>query len=586
VSDKQGRDCSASHERLLDVPCCNLCDVYSSGQAARLKLKALHSETIPFELALDPRVVVLDLCLLADYSIVKSAHHGFNTVLLQVYSEWQSSLSQRFPIFAKHVMAIKRLYLALLYLSTHPCTGFLASRQSLTPEWASLSSNNPQRLINQHIRSTSTCLQATKEDEPAQDWFWPLGLPLWLVYVSNQWSRSSLYYLVDFSDQGTASNAMNVDVGFDQVQYGILASIAFTTLFAVASLGAGFAADRSNRKTLTIVSAVGWTVATLVTAGAQDYSQVVLARILMGLACAFSTPTAYTLLRDKVDESQQASASSFYGTGVAVASGLASLTLVLDNQVGWRSATAAVGIFGVVAAAWSALALPDDDAMEGNVEEQESTFIDDVQEVLTSNRRVQWIFAGSLLRFCAGLCIGVWGAPFYRMVFSDNQAEYAVSQAFISAVLASLSGILGGTLADKLSSADVPDALGRRLWVPVAGSLLAIPAWYFAVQTNETFQVAMLCLAIEYFVAECWFGPTISTLQASVSKTTGGTAQGLFTLTGAVANLAPSALGYLYSQTQSTSDELSGLLTSIVGLCYLSSAACFAVASVSSPEES
>lgn len=62
-------------------------------------------------------------------------------------------------------------------------------------------------------------------------------LPLLLVYISNQWSRSSLYYLVNFSDSAdaTAFTAMNVDLGFTQAQYGALASVAFTALFAVAS---------------------------------------------------------------------------------------------------------------------------------------------------------------------------------------------------------------------------------------------------------------------------------------------------------------------------------------------------------------
>lgn len=62
-------------------------------------------------------------------------------------------------------------------------------------------------------------------------------LPLLLVYISNQWSRSSLYYLVNFSDSPDATpfTAMNVELGFTQAQYGALASVAFTALFAVAS---------------------------------------------------------------------------------------------------------------------------------------------------------------------------------------------------------------------------------------------------------------------------------------------------------------------------------------------------------------
>jgi MFS family permease len=436
-------------------------------------------------------------------------------------------------------------------------------------------------------------------DEHAEQtfsWLWTLCLPLWLVYVSNQWSRSSIYYLVDFSDSATAFSAMNAAIGFDQVQYGLLASVAFTSLFAIASLGAGIAADRFNRKTLTVASAAGWSAAVLLTASAATFDQVLLARVAMGLACAFSTPTAYTLIRDRVPDNRQALASSVYGTGVALASGLASLTLLLDRQVGWRYALDGVAGFGLLAAVLAAVILPDDpkelppaesEGIAADLEEKNALAEawEGVTEVYATSPRVRLIFLGSFLRFCSGLCIGVWSAPFFRMVFAENQAEYAVTQAVISALLASLSGLLGGAAADWLSSsreeeidADV-DAVGRRLWVPVIGSLLAAPAWFLAVQTDASFEVAMFWLAIEYFVAECWFGPTISTLQASVGPRTGGTAQGMFTLTGAIANLAPSVLGYLYGQQEATgSDELSSLLAGGVCFGYLSSAVCFALA--------
>lgn len=96
----------------------------------------------------------------------------------------------------------------------------------------------------------------------------------------------------------------------------------------------------------------------------------------------------------------------------------------------------------------------------------------------------------------------------------------------------------------------------------------------------------MLWLAAEYFVAECWFGPTISTLQSTVAPKVGGTAQGAFTLTGGLANLAPSLLGYLYGQASGgteSSGELAGLLAFGVCFGYLSSAVCFAIAAQSPP---
>jgi MFS family permease len=170
------------------------------------------------------------------------------------------------------------------------------------------------------------------------------------------------------------------------------------------------------------------------------------------------------------------------------------------------------------------------------------------------------------------------------MVFADQQADYAIAQAGISAIGASASGLLGGAVADWLSATTAPenpDKEGRKLIVPIVGSLLAAPAFYFAVHSEQSFEVAMAWLAVEYFVAECWFGPTITTLQATVAPRIGGTAQGLFTLTGAIANFAPSILGYVYGQTAEAGEsatELSSLLGAGVCFAYIACAFCFAMA--------
>ena len=450
---------------------------------------------------------------------------------------------------------------------------------------------------------------------------WVLGLclPLWLAYVSNQWSRSSIYYLVDFSGSGTAEKAMNVALDFDQSQYGVLASVAFTTLFAVASLGAGLASDRYNRKTLTIASVVAWSVATLGTALSSSYTQVVVWRVAMGLACAFSTPTAYTLIQEKVPSTQTSLASSLYGSGVALGGALASLSILLDNRLGWSNALLVIAVFGFGTAVLNTLVLPNDPKTtidvtddnnnnDNNKSSASSTSIFQEMGQVVSTSRVRWLFLGTFFRFCSGLMIGVWSAPYFRQVFPSNESDYALAQAFITAVGGTISGLAGGALADavagrsKNNDSTTSDPIGAKLWIPVVGSVLAAPAWYLAVNIgtmtgSTSFLPAMICLAVEYLVAECWFGPTISTLQSTVGPKIGGTAQGMFTLMGAIANLAPTALGFLYSSSTATatangssggvvaSEQLGFLLTA--GVCggYLISAFFFALSALSPPNE-
>jgi MFS family permease len=455
-------------------------------------------------------------------------------------------------------------------------------------------------------RATALDSKASSSDDdddlPTFAWLTALVLPLWLVYISNQWSRSSIYYLVNFSGEANAFSAMNIDLGFSQSQYGLLASVAFTSLFAVASLGAGVASDRYNRKFLTIASAAAWSVATLGTAFSTSYEQVVLWRIAMGLACAFSTPTAYTLLQERVPQDRAALASSIYGTGVALGGALASLSLLLDSELGWRNALCVIGAFGFGAAALNTLLLPDDpkqaaaaaldddDKNAVQVKMEQSSITDQVFQVLSTSR-VKWLFLASFLRFSAGLTIGVWSAAYFRGVFPDNVADYAVAQALITSICGVTSGLVGGIAADWLSStavdSDSDDPVGRKLWVPVVGSVLAAPAFYYSVHSGGSFELAMACLAVEYLVAECWFGPSISVLQTTVGPSIGGTAQGLFTLTGAVGNLAPTALGFFFAKAAGVEGgndaALADLLSVVVCSCYIASATCFAVSSLTGP---
>jgi len=434
-------------------------------------------------------------------------------------------------------------------------------------------------------------------------------LPLLLVYISNQWSRASIYYLVDFSDTASSFSAMNVGLNFSQAEYGALASVAFTALFAIASLFAGNLADQYNRKYLTIGSCLVWAAATLATGLATDYTQIFIARIVMGLGAAFTTPAAYTLIRDLFPKSSAAFASSTYGSGVYFGGALASLTILLDGVVGWRQTCFVIAAFAAVAASLSfvTLPLPDDTddngsssasaneemKIEATTSSKDSNddnagLVNSAASVLSSSS-VRWLFLASFFRFCSGLSIGVWGAPYFKLAFPDDASSYAVINALIVGICGATSGVLGGALSDEAGKR--AEALGYdintgRLVVPIIGSLLAIPAWYMCVNAGS-FDMAMLFLASEYLVAECWFGPIIAVLQSSVGAGKGGTAQGMFTLTGGLANFAPTLLGSTYAGAAAVVADgnnsggeqlvLSGILGTAVCSGYFLSAIAFAL---------
>jgi len=452
--------------------------------------------------------------------------------------------------------------------------------------------------------------------------------PLLLVYISNQWSRASIYYLVDFatgaSTNDAASNAvsayeaMNIDLQFTQSQYGVLASTAFTVLFALSSLIAGNLADKYNRKILTLASCAIWTVATMAQGQAQSYDQVLAARIIMGGACAFCVPAAYSLIAEKISKDKAALANSIYGSGVYLGGGLASLSILLDENTGWRDTLEVIGLFGVLSVLVSGVLLPSDGDRDVKLETDvvldleldkkgnSRGMIGDTLQIL-SIPRVRYLFLASLFRFSSGLMIGVWKAPYFKEAFADDAATFALLNAFVVGLMGLSSGIVGGYIADwvggwiseakkqennrsssiTLALQSIFDEKTIRLLIPIVGSLLAIPTWYLTTHTgggDNAFQFAMFWLSLEYLVAECWFGPTIAVLQTSVGTSKTGTAQGIFVLTGAVGNVAPTILGWLYGNqvadlpsTTTSNEVLADLLGWGVCAGYLLSAIFFGV---------
>jgi len=194
-------------------------------------------------------------------------------------------------------------------------------------------------------------------------------------------------------------------------------------------------------------------------------------------------------------------------------------------------------------------------------------YLDQLQQLL-SQPTVALLLAASAVRFLAGFTVGVWIVPFYRARFPGSiGGEFALIKAAVNGVAGSVSATGGGLLADNLTRRDPR----FQLWVPAAGSLLAIPFWWGTISA-PSLELSLGMLFLEYLVAECWFGPTVAGLQAAAPEGTGGLTTGLFSGLTLFGNLAPFFVGLA---VQSGQYELSPLLLYSVSSLYLLSAVLF-----------
>lgn len=377
-----------------------------------------------------------------------------------------------------------------------------------------------------------------------------LGLLLF-AFASNQWSRQALYYLCDFSPSGNAMEHINVALGFDKEMYAALASFGFTIVFALVSLFAGGVSDSNDRSKVAGLSCLVWSLATALQSSARGFSDLVPIRAVIGASQAFYSPAAYTLIADLFPKSMVGTVNGIFSSGVYLGGALASLSIILDKAVGWRTTLLCVGAVGVAAAALilffvpepraakpsptlttiqssntaacspeaqrgapplrgtgTAEAAPRDTSKSADLGAMMASATAAVATVLQSYE-ARLLLSAATLRFCAGFSIGIWKAPFVFAKFAGNEAAFAGSNAFIIAVGGLASSLLGGYLSDRIASSTTA-TLGAKLprgraWIPAVGSLLAAPLWAAFCLTDNA-AVAAGILFLEYLVAECWFG--------------------------------------------------------------------------------
>lgn len=418
-------------------------------------------------------------------------------------------------------------------------------------------------------------------------------------FASNQWSRQALYYLCDFSSSGVAERHINVALNFNKEMYAALASFGFTIVFAVVSLFSGGVSDKTDRNKVAGLSCLVWSLATGLQAGARNFADLVPLRVAVGASQAFYNPAAYTLLSDLFPKKMLGTVNGIFSSGVYLGGALASLSILLDNMIGWRYTLLVTAAVGFVVSALLTLAIPEPRRSSEKV--SNSPQLPDIGDsnmktiaaaptVLAELRSVlgpleaKLLLSATVLRFCAGFSIAIWKAPFVFSKFPGSENAFAGSNAAIVAVGGLLSSLVGGYISDQISEGGggrggVGGSKGRaRAWVPAVGSLLAAPAWAMFVLADNP-QLAAGVLLAEYLVAECWFGPTLAALFQAVPASSRGAAQGLFSVLAAVGNLAPVVVGALAGGALGNFALGDVLLYGVSG-CYFVSGVLFALAAV------
>lgn len=164
----------------------------------------------------------------------------------------------------------------------------------------------------------------------------------------------TIVYTFNFIDRqiiGILSPAIKADLGLTDWQLGILKGFAFAVLYTTLGIPIARLADRKNRVTIIAVALSLWSGLTALSGACQNFTQLAIARVGVGIGEAGGSPPAHSLISDYFPKEKRAGALAFYAMGIPIGIAFAFLGGGwLTESFGWRTAFVVVGLPGIIVA--------------------------------------------------------------------------------------------------------------------------------------------------------------------------------------------------------------------------------------------
>jgi MFS family permease len=332
-----------------------------------------------------------------------------------------------------------------------------------------------------------------------------LGLLL-VVYIFNFVDRQILTILAE---------AIRLDLGLSDTALGFLGGFAFAVFYTIAGIPIARWADRGVRRSIIAMGLFVWSGMTAVTGFAQNFVQLALARIGVGLGEAACSPPAHSLISDYFPANRRATALGIYAWGVYVGSAIAYLGGgYLRTHFDWRVAFFALGAPGLLFALVVRFSVRE--PLRGRSEQGRgslapTTLGETLRHLLTCRSWVHLVIGTSFLSI-TGYGVLMWGYEFYGRVHGMSPLDIGVWMAVIVGVGGSLGTYAGGRIADRLGEGDA----GWYLRFPAIVTAIGLP-FGFAFLLAES-SLASLLLFFPFYLLSNVYVPAMHTVNQNLAK--------------------------------------------------------------------
>ena len=334
--------------------------------------------------------------------------------------------------------------------------------------------------------------------------YYALGL-LTVVYTFNFVDRQLLSILQE---------SIKADLLLSDQQLGLLTGFAFALFYTLAGIPIARYADRNNRRNVVAIAIALWSFMTAISGLVQNYLQLLLARIGVGVGEAGGSPPAHSMISDIFPPERRASALAFYSMGINF--GILFGFLAggwLNEFFDWRVAFFVVGAPGIVVALFVRYTLrePIRGLMEDRQDVATDTPFPEVLKLLWSRLSFRHLAIGGALNAFAGYSSSNWTASFMIRSHDMSTGELGTWLASIMGVGGAIGVFWGSYIAERLAKFDVR----WYMWMPTITGMICVP-FMIATYVVEGAYTALIVSVVPGILFNVYLGNSLAMTHALV----------------------------------------------------------------------
>ena len=372
------------------------------------------------------------------------------------------------------------------------------------------------------------------------------------------------FNFIDRQIVGILAPFIQADLGLTNTQLGLLIGFAFALFYTVIAIPIAWLADRYSRVNILSIALATWSGFTALTGMANNFLQIGLARMGVGIGEAGGSPPSHSIISDMYPKEERAGALGVYAMGIPF--GIMAAYFVTASLMGsggdvdWRKIFIFLGLTGIALAGIVKLTLRE--PVRGAMELDNETSIPKLPFIESLK---------SLLKIPAwwAMCFGIAFGSFVSYASSAFQTKFliALDPSFDFKTMVILLGIMNGTTyaGGAFFGARLADKWGARTlraygWLPAIAMSVTLPlgVWSYWVESVE----ANLILSTIYLLfIGIYLGPSFAIAQtlAPINMRAMSTALFFFILNMVALGGGPTFAGWLIDVYKDTYSDLDAM---------------------------